>query len=703
MKLKVPKGELTLPENFSFEIEQNSAFFSEDGAASLATTIPATPEDLAKLDQPTRIARDYRFANLFPVVLSSGTFVKKGTLVITNANEDNISCAIALEDSDFYSRFKEKNVKDIFAKKVITEFASIEALYLWCYSIYIGARVNDLRFFPVAVNYDSEKRTYQVNNEPIDNGTNAIWPLLHEARVVKEGGDSVNVPEGYGIAPFLKLYAFFETLFELCGYTVRQNCFRTNEILKNFVLLHNCSDVLCNGHIDYSDLVPNKSVAQILDWMRKKFHAQIMVHPESASVDILLFEEIIAKGFDLDLSKTLVGALSHTFHDSSRLVLSSDTSLEGATPAAETPEDLLAKYGSCHEVSETGYACSNKSGLIFRRATGQYYEKCMNLYFYRHWAGGATHEDRSAPLGSNYFKYDRRNSKDVEDLASEDLMPPMVIVNGMLMPYVGQRKHRNSSFKGSERDEEQEIIICDYAGCSEKFESFDPFDPDFQNNGATPAKNAGGHYCYGTTQKYDNAGRLREGRINMNSVEMFPILWRRYNKILLNNRTEIEGLFDLPEAQVPKFNMYSPKLFRGQRLLPVSLRYAVGRKVECLPSQYLLLKDYRDASDDTPTVIPEPMFEWRYDNTTWEELKERYSRLYPGKVIILSYSDDDPYLSGEKTLFLIAPTAAGQTSPEIDRTVEVGYWRAGSPGSQGFEKIATEKTRERFVSAKIVS
>ena len=94
MKLIVEKGELNLPEDFSFEIEQNSAFFSEDGTASVGATIPATPDDLAKLDHPTRIARNTKFVNLFPAILSHGTFQKKGNLMVTSASKDGITCSI---------------------------------------------------------------------------------------------------------------------------------------------------------------------------------------------------------------------------------------------------------------------------------------------------------------------------------------------------------------------------------------------------------------------------------------------------------------------------------------------------------------------------------------------------------------------------------------------------------------------------------
>ena len=78
MKLVTENGELTLPTNFSFEIEQNSAFFSEEGAASIAATIPATPGDQAKLGFPGRIARKNRYVNSFPATIQKGIFQKKG-------------------------------------------------------------------------------------------------------------------------------------------------------------------------------------------------------------------------------------------------------------------------------------------------------------------------------------------------------------------------------------------------------------------------------------------------------------------------------------------------------------------------------------------------------------------------------------------------------------------------------------------------
>ena len=147
MKLIVDKGELNLPEDFSFEIEQNSAFFSDDGAASVAATIPATPEDLAKLDNPTRIARNTRFVNLFPAILSHGIFQKKGNLVVTSASKEGITCAMALEDSEFYSQWKDKNLKELFkdAKLWAAATRTVDDVYAALNTIYKQPNLSSTR------------------------------------------------------------------------------------------------------------------------------------------------------------------------------------------------------------------------------------------------------------------------------------------------------------------------------------------------------------------------------------------------------------------------------------------------------------------------------------------------------------------------------------------------------------------------------
>jgi len=670
MKLKLSSGELVIPEDFSFQIEQNSAFFSDDGAASIPATLPATPGNLSKLTQPTRMARKDRYQNLFPATLSHGAFSKSGQLVVATASKSGIECAIALEDSDFYSKHKDENIKKIFAQKILHTYSTPAEWYAWLFQVYTGSIVNDLRVIPVAVNKTEEG--YQVNNEPVEDGEQ-IFHLAHEARLIADGDDQVNVPDGYGITPFLLLSAFVEQLFELCGYTVANNCFATNTDLNRLILLHSCSDVICFGQLDYSDLVPSTTVGEFLEWMRQKFHAQIVCHPAAASVDIVLLEDILAAGYDYNLTGRLLGDLQQSFQNPSRVVIVPENSIDGAASAAETIEDLKKKYGSVVEVAENTAWPSNN--LILQLATGQYYEAMASLRDIRSAANAKNHN-----VGSNYFTHDRRNTDESETMTPADLMPPMVFVNGVLMPYVGERRHRNSSYKNSELDEEQEIIIAEYAGQSSSY-NFSPSQLNDPRIGRrlSNMNRMNGHYLYGTTQAYDNIGQARTGRYNLTPDEIFERFFKRYNKMLRNNLIKIEGCFDIPIEDLMSWQMYRLKIRNGQLLLPVRLSYEVGKSIRCLAASFYQVKDYADSEEETPTVIPPPSYMWSLNTSQVTAEVARVQAANPDKSVTSKY--DDEYATGEKEVFIVAPTGPGQRTGNIPRTISLGYYYTDPHGS----------------------
>lgn len=636
MKLKVAKGQLSLPSDYSFEVEQNSAFFSENGAASIAATIPATADNLARLDHPTRVAQSGRFVNLFPAILAKGVFQKKGNLVVQSASKDAITCSMALEDSDFYSQHKDKKIKEIFASRVLTTYDTPAEWSQWLISLYQGSvTFPGLKVCPVAVNYDEQTGTYQVNNEPdLANRTGTMYDLLHQARIIMEGDKRITVTEGYGLAPFLPLSYFFSILFELLGYTVGANCFATKASLSSLILLHNCSDVVCNGRIDYSDLVPGKTVSEILEWMNNKFHAQISVHPETSTVDILLLEDIIAGSFDHDLSREVLGAPTFAYTGCKRVTLTPDTTLEGAEPAAPTLQDIIDKYGTWVECTEQQFADGKTANCMLRLATGQFYEISSS--------GNMT------VLGSNYFKYDRANADAAEDYAPEDILPPMVFVNGFLMPYIGERKHRQTTYKGSKKDAEQDIIIAEYVGASSM-----------------------GTYNYATTQKYDDYGRVRSGKYNLNAEDMYFQFFKRYGDILLNNAIEVSGEFNLAIEDICQYNLYATKILDGQLLLPTYLRYEVGRRIRCLEAKFLMVKAYTDGVTDLPIERPPETLAWQINNSELEAIEEQWPDPSGGIDTWYVWNQSDAYQTLEPQIEHGEPSYYGQQTAHITRIIDI--------------------------------
>lgn len=660
MKLTTPSGELTLPSDFSFEIEQNSAFFSEEGAASIAATIPATPSDKAKLGFPSRLGRKSRFVNIIPATLQQGIFQKTGQLIVSGASDKSITCSIALEDSSFYSQHKDKKLKELFASKVDKRYSTPANWYSWLWKVYKEEVSSDFRLFPVAVNYSEEG--YQMNNEPVYSSATSheIWPLAHEPRVIMEGDEQVSVPEGYGIAPFLKLPVFIKYIFELCGYTVGSSCFSEDPFLSQLVLVHNCSDVICNGRIDYSDLVPNCTISDILEWIQNKFHAQIVVEPSSRTVNIVLLETILQKRFDLNLTGKVLGGLSHKFESTSRVVMSPDTSLDGAAAAAETIEALKAKYGYVKECDEKEFRALNSSCLALRLATGDYYE--IRQSFGSSYSRGSNTAIKKVKVGTNQFKYDRGNSDDSEEFSPSDLVPPIVSPDKYetLAPYIGDRIHRNTSYNDSEKDTDQEIIIVYYAGLTEE--------PTYEGTNQRVPVTSGGCYYAGTTQKFNNQGHLIDGAIELTPEGLVNKYFKLYNKHLRNNAISVSGEFKLTIEELLHYDLYSLKLLDGQLMLPVGLRYEVGRQLRCLQAEFKLIKDYADDDADNSIVIPEPIYQWTVNQT---EIKAKAASLaseYTG-IIRWKYDSSDEYISGDKDLFIPAPKAAGEKTPPIVRQV----------------------------------
>lgn len=634
MKLITDNGELTLPADFSFEVEQNSAFFSEDGAASIAATIPATVSDQAKLEFPNRIARSKKFVNSIPASIQKGVFQKKGMLVIATADKDSITASMALEDSELYNKHKDKNLKDIFSARVLRTYSTPTAWYNWLFNIYKGSvTYNDFRIVPVAVNYDEDNNNYQINNAPNKLATqeSGFWPLFYAARYIYEGDDRVSVPDGYGITPFLTLGAFFRILFELLGYTVVQNCFATHSTLQNLILLHNCSDTICNSKIDFSDLVPNCSVSDIIDWMKQKFHAQIAVKPESNVVDIHLMETILAGSSDHDLTSEIIGSPSFAYKNSSRVIITPNTSLDGAAPAEETLSALISKYGGYNKASEASFPTVPAGIIVQRLATGDFYEVKSS---------GKTR------IGSNYFKYDRANSESSEEFSPDDLMAPMVFVNGCLMPFIGERKHRNTTYKDSDKDKDQEILIADYAGTA-----------------------TSGGYRYATTQKYDDTGVLRVGKQGLNAEDWYFLFFKKYGDILLNNCIEVSGEFNLTIEDIFKYNLYNLKQFNGQMLLPTFFKYEVGRRIKCLEAKFYLVKTFDDGGSDQPIPDPAPAYYWVFNNSEIDEIDAREAPY--GCDYVREWNAQDQYQVERPEFQLPTPTAAGQESYHVTRYIDI--------------------------------
>ena len=643
MKLHINNGELTLPRDFSFEIVQNSAFFSGDGTTSIPATIPATPADQAKLGWPARLGRKDRYVNAYPVMLEHGIFQKRGTLVVDSATEHGITCSIALENSDLYAKFKDKEIKDLMADEVLTNYNTAHDWGLYFQTVYILNGANGFCVFPVAVEKDDDG--YQMNNEPLIESGHPIWSLNYAAREVREGDVYVAVPEGYGISPFFFLYEAIRRIIKKCGFTLTANCFQTDNRLKNLVLVHNCSDAICSGTVHVADLLPSCKVGEFLTWLQKKFNAVVDVNSSTMKAQVVLMESILSGTPDMDISSKRLGDMTYQYSPSSRVILKSDTSLDGAKPAAETLEALIEKYGSCADVTEQQFNTygSMPDGLVRRKSTGDYYIIKRDVA-HGHWNPVYVKER----VGSSYFTYDRHNSDQSVDENAADKIPPMVFQSGMLMPYIGDRVNCRTGINNQEENTDQDIIVVDYGGMA-----------------------AAGTYRYGTTQAADDSGAVRSGKYEIFGQSLYDQYWHLFNKMLRNNLVAVNSNLILTIKDILQYDLYKLKHMDGQLLIPKSLQYEVGREIRCMDAAFYLVRTFSDGVDDQDSVMPATQYRWQINLSELYEIEDQARRDYGMPEVIVEYADDDPYRGDLPPVYLPAPTALGQITYKIQRRVYV--------------------------------
>lgn len=587
MKLITEIGLLDLPEGFSLMMERTNPLLSDQGDSTIPATLPSSPHNLATLEHRERIDRAERYINKVDAILQVGPVQKRGKLVIdTEHRLEGIDASLAIDSSDLYVKAKDKTLKQIFEEadsEGVSKmtFGSVEAAMDIMQDCYEGDDTKDFTIFPVAIApYEQEiqgvkNKIYQYNNE-VDYLNQLVWA----ARTTHEGDVIMYVPEGYGIAPFLKLHRLLHRLFECLGYTVTENCFDDttgDNILANLVIVHNCSDALVRPILLYSDLVPSCTLSDFLSWLLAKFHAQPVVNSETKTAKIVLMEDMLSSTPDMDLSDKVEGDFKVQLNPSKRIVLTPTNSLEGTTPAADSFDKLVEKYGGYVEANEDQWVDQTYNDcLVLRKATGQFYALTRDL---------STGNQVKEPLGSNHFVYDRANSDDTEAFSQSDVMPLMLcgLVKPMqtrdVVPFIGERLHFHTSYNGNKEDDKQEIILCQKA-----------FSANF-------------HYLTtGTTQDYiphkTNSGT--DLALNLTNYGLYDRFWKNYNELILNYPVRLTGrvLYDL--GTFLGMDMSRPKFFAGQNLMPVSASAPLNDRFGLTDVEMILVKKYVDGIADTP-------------------------------------------------------------------------------------------------------
>ena len=676
MKLVTPQGQLDLPEDFSLTIERTNPLLSDEGDRSIPVTLPATPKNLAILGHKERIDRAYRYTNKADAILQVGPVQKRGQLVIDSVQRHGgIDAVFAIDNSDLYVSSKEKSLKEILADDTYT-WGSVEASMDVMQDCLDGDETYDYRVFPVGVSsYEDDGVTvYQVNNDKDSQG-NIVW----QARMVHEGGIDMAVPDGYGVTPFLKLHVLISKIFTTLGYTVTENCFddhtASTPLLSRLTILHNCSDCLCAAGtvtLHVADMVPSCTLSEFLGWLLAKFHAATVIDSQAKTVRVVMMEQCVNTTLQnaTPVDGLVVDDPKMGLSTTKRIVLTPTNSIEGTEPAAESFDELVAKYGGYVAANEVQFQSLTTSSpaftdcLVLRKSTGVFY-----LITYDINTGNRTLEK----LGTNHFAYDRHNSDETEEFSQMDVMPLMlcgVKAKTDVMPYIGDRLHYHTYVKedpDEEKSDEQPIIVV-----QAKYSS------SFANvvTGTTQR-----YIPLATTGEYD----LTYGLVNFDAYQKF---WSTYNILLRNNATHVTGQMRLTLTEFLNLDMVKMMGYKGKGLLPIALSSAVSDKMALIDFEALLVNLFHDVVYDTPiTPIASNGLTWQVSSDAEDVGKDLfdYNQQAIEEDALAGYGpswdvySDPEYLGatvsfGQTTLSPGMPMYLGETKElPVQATVTVNY------------------------------
>ncbi len=637
MILSIKEGELMLPDDFSFEIERNNPFFSEDGTASIPVELPTTGDMRSKLGFPDRFNRAYRFVKKKPAVLRHQVFNKRCSLIIDSyGGASGITASIALDESQMYAELQEKNLKEIFKDEVYSfpgsdtpEKISKELYVLYSYEGYLQPEVIA---FPVGMNLQ-EDGSCIVANLP-DSGN-----FVCSRRDITIGDETESVPEGYGVIPFIMLKHLLEKTFSLCGYNVARNDLAERPFV-DIVVLNNCIDALCGQTaIRYRDMVPSITFGQLIEWLKNKFCAAVYV--KDRDVNIVMFEKLCNDLPDMDLSGYASGDYTLSYPEPMQLKLDCATGIDGAGPAFESLQALSSGAKRITN-AEDWWEMGARRGIYFIEPTGQTLRRRVE---YNPETGESRWTDE--PLGSSCIPFDNKLQLVSKSFSADDEFVPSLILNSYCamsnahsaIPYIGERFHNHTSVN-SESEEgiepaEQKIMVC-YCLYGDMY------------------------YRGGNSQPFDNQELARQFynlpgdqmRVNyppLTPYGMYDFCWRRYDAMIINSAPTASMRMDLPVSDLLSLDLSRPKLFKGQKALVTSYKMELSNtSIRCISLNLQFLPSYKDAiSSESQIPVPERYrLVWSlYCEAAGEDYRE-YGTQYP-----LYTMDDAP---------LYAPTYAGQ-------------------------------------------
>jgi hypothetical protein len=225
-------------------------------------------------------------------------YSKHARMSILNVKKNSvISVTLYLRESIFFNKIKNIGLLEIFKNKSI-QFSSIDATISFVRSLITGYDTRFACFQVLTDNYILNEATAAVQAD-------GYYGFVRAVETTDTVDDKqILVPKGFYITPFIKVKHLLTEVLSYFGYSLAPS-FLDNAPFCDMCFLNNNLDTIVDNSINYVDIVPDISVTELLDVLRK-FNLEYVVDEQKKIVSLVLFDDILDSASQMELTSSLI-------------------------------------------------------------------------------------------------------------------------------------------------------------------------------------------------------------------------------------------------------------------------------------------------------------------------------------------------------------------------------------------------------------
>lgn len=536
-------------------ITDNSTFFSDEGTYSLPLQLPYTDNNVRILRFPQLVENRKKLDASIDVIVRSGVFSKRARMdVLSVRKNDSISVALYLRESIFFNKIKDLSLHEIFADKTLT-FTSIDAAIVFMHSLITG---NDPRFACFQVVTDN----YILNEAGLP-GSDGFRTFIKEQETTETIDDkTITVPKGFYITPFIKVRHLLQEVLAYFGYTLAPS-FLDHAPFCDMVFLNDNLDTIVNNSINYVDIVPDISVIDFFNVLRK-FNIEIVADEQDKKIHLILFNELVDSQATENLTDNLVFDLTVNYHnDYKRIKLISDT--------LKLPAEIYVfKTRSGTVKSTVGETQDIPIYSIVSQFPTAYIRKIDGAIVRDGFKGDRAFTEKINALSCNY---DDGGELATDEISFPDVVPD--IYTSKTYTIGGYYGYFTYPYVGKGRTLHSKIVLSDDTS-TDQTTDISALKPML----CLCYKSSQYKFDIGTLYNYDRYGnKLWDYSLMYNGSDgIFEKFWRKRDDLFRNALLQIDADLLLSEAQKFSISLIRKVSLKNQEYFISELKYVLGEK-----------------------------------------------------------------------------------------------------------------------------